>query len=396
MNISIILNVVLLLAIILLLLLYYNTTRKLNKIVKLGQIPTVKEKESDDVEISVDKKIEIGEGTKMVTVEERKELVFFDDKARFQMGELLRASAEALGHGILGNSYKAMLNDGSTIVVKRLWDLKPLSKEEFAKILNAIAEMKHPNLLPLLAYYHSRDEKLMLYTYAERGNLFSRLHDGRGGNRVPFSWNSRLSVARGVARALVYLHLNSKFHNVVPHGNLRSSNVLFDENDAVLVSDFGLASLIAQPIAAQHMVVYKSPEYGYARRVTVQSDVWSYGSLLIELLTGKVSVCSAPPGTNGVDLCSWVHRAVREEWTAEIFDKEICGQKSALPGMLRLLQIAMRCIERFPEKRPEMKEVMREVEKIQQAPEDDDDGSVDRSLTDDSLSTSTSIIGDER
>lgn len=194
----------------------------------------------------------------------------------------------------------------------------------------------------------------------------------------------------------MYLHLNSKFHNVVPHGNLRSSNVLFDENDAVLVSDFGLASLIAQPIAAQHMVVYKSPEYGYARRVTVQSDVWSYGSLLIELLTGKVSVCSAPPGTNGVDLCSWVHRAVREEWTAEIFDKEICGQKSALPGMLRLLQIAMRCIERFPEKRPEMKEVMREVEKIQQAPEDDDDGSVDRSLTDDSLSTSTSIIGGER
>lgn len=176
MNISIILNVVLLLAIILLLLLYYNTTRKLNKIVKLGQIPTVKEKESDDVEISVDKKIEIGEGTKMVTVEERKELVFFDDKAKFQMGELLRASAEALGHGILGNSYKAMLNDGSTIVVKRLRDLKPLSKEEFAKILNAIAEMKHPNLLPLLAYYHSRDEKLMLYTYAERGNLFSRLH----------------------------------------------------------------------------------------------------------------------------------------------------------------------------------------------------------------------------
>ncbi|KAL2342108.1 hypothetical protein Fmac_010048 [Flemingia macrophylla] len=397
-DISIILNVVLLIAIVLLLLLYYNTSRRLNQIVK-GQIPTVIQKEND-VEISVDKKIEIGEGTMMMAVEERKELIFFNDKHKFQMGELLRASAEALGHGILGNSYKAMLNDGPTIVVKRLRDLKPLSKEEFAKILNMIADTKHPNLLPLLAYYHSREEKLMLYRYAENGNLFSRLHDGRGGNRVPFSWNSRLSVARGVARALLYLHLNSKFNNIVPHGNLRSSNVLFDENDAVLVSDFGLASLIAQPIAAQHMVVYKSPEYGYARKVTMQSDVWSYGSLLIELLTGKVSVHSAPPGINGVDLCSWVHRAVREEWTAEIFDKEISGQKRALPGMLRLLQIAMRCIERFPEKRPEMREVVREVEKIQ-APlisEDEDDVSGDRSLTDDSLSTSTSIsiIGDER
>ncbi|XP_047176128.1 probable inactive receptor kinase At2g26730 [Vigna umbellata] len=395
MNISFIINVVLLLAIILLLLLYYNTYTRLNKIVK-GQIHTVIEKE-DDVEIGVEKKIEIGEGTVIMTVEERKGLIFFNDSQKFQMGELLRASAEPLGHGILGNSYKAMLNSGSTIVVKRLRDLKPFTKEEFEKIVNAIADMKHPNLLPLLAYYHSRDEKLMLYSFAGNGNLFSRLHD-RGGNRAPFGWNSRLSVARGVARALVYLHLNHKFQNVVPHGNLRSSNVLFDENDAVLVSDFGLASLIAQPIAAQHMVVYKSPEYGYARKVTMQADVWSYGSLLIELLTGKVSINSAPQGTNGVDLCSWVHRAVREEWTAEIFDKEISGQKSALPGMLRLLQLAMRCIERFPEKRPEMREVMREVEKIQVPviTEDDDDVSGDRSLTDDSLSTSTSIIGDER
>ncbi|KAK7302516.1 hypothetical protein RJT34_13407 [Clitoria ternatea] len=398
-NISLIFNVVLLLAIILLLMLYFNTARKLSKIVK-GQVLTVKEKENDDMEISVDhKKIEIGEGTMMMKVEERKELMFFNEKQKFQMGELLRASAEALGHGIMGNSYKAMLNNGSTIVVKRLRDLKPLTKEEFAKILHQIADLKHPNLLPLLAYYHSIEEKLMLYRYAENGNLFSRLHDGRGGNRVPFSWSSRLSVARGVARALEYLHLNNKFHNIVPHGNLRSSNVLLDENDVVLVSDFSLGSLVAQPIAAQHMVVYKSPEYGNARKVTKQSDVWSYGSLLIELLTGKVSVCSAPQGTHGVDLCSWVHRAVREEWTAEIFDKEISAQKSALPGMLRLLQIAMRCIERFPEKRPDMREVVREVDKIQPpfASEDDDDVSVDRSLTDDSLSTtSASIVGDER
>ncbi|WVY95535.1 hypothetical protein V8G54_034623 [Vigna mungo] len=174
MNISFIINVVLLLAIILLLLLYYNTYTRLNKIVK-GQIHTVIEKE-DDVEIGVEKKIEIGEGTVIMTVEQRKGLIFFNDNQKFQMGELLRASAEPLGHGILGNSYKAMLNGGPTIVVKRLRDLKPFTKEEFEKIVNAIADMKHPNLLPLLAYYHSRDEKLMLYSFAGNGNLFSRLH----------------------------------------------------------------------------------------------------------------------------------------------------------------------------------------------------------------------------
>lgn len=173
-SILLIFNVVLLLAIILLLTLYFNTSRKLNRIVK-GQIPTPYGQEKDVEDISSEKKIEIGEGTVM-TIEERKELIFFNDQLRFQMGELLRASAESLGHGIMGNSYKAMLHNGPTIVVKRLRDLKPLSKEEFAKTVQLIADLKHPNLLPLLAYYHSRDEKLMLYRYAQNGNLFSRLH----------------------------------------------------------------------------------------------------------------------------------------------------------------------------------------------------------------------------
>ncbi|KAF7842603.1 putative inactive receptor kinase [Senna tora] len=404
-TILIIFNVVLLIAIILLVFLYFNTIKKLNKMLK-GQIQKDKSMAVVESLETVDKKVEMREQhhqQPVVAVEERKELVFFKDEPKFQMNELLKASAETLGQGIMGNSYKAMLNGGTSIVVKRLRDLKPLTNEEFAKHLHQIANLKHPNLLPLLAYYHAKDERLLLYRYAEKGNLFFRLHDGRsGGNRVPFRWNSRLSVARGVARALCYLHLNPKPNTIVPHGNLKSSNVLLDENDTVLVSDYGLSSLIAQPIAAQRMVAYKSPEYGYARKVTKQSDVWSYGSLLIELLTGRLSACSAPAGSSGVDLCSWVHRAVREEWTAEIFDKEISVQRSAYPGMLRLLQIAMRCTDRFPENRPEMRDVVREVENIEALlmSEDEEDASADRSMTDvtdDSISTSTSgLTGDER
>lgn len=397
-TILIIVNVVLLFAIIFLAFLYYKTVKKLNKIMK-QQIPINK----DVAESTVDK-VEMRDrhSPAVMAVEEKKELIFFTDEPKFQMNELLKASAEALGQGIMGNSYKAMLNGGASIVVKRLRDLKPMTREDYAKQLHGIADLKHPNLLPLLAYYNSRDERLLLYRYAERGNLFFRLHGNRTGNRIPFSWSSRLSVAKGVARGLTYLHLNAKPNNTMaPHGNLKSSNVLLDENDTVLVSDYGLSSLVAQPIAAQRMVVYKSPEYGYARKVSKQSDVWSYGSLLTELLTGRLSVCSAPPGINGSDLCSWVHRAVREEWTAEIFDKEISVQRSALPGMLRLLQIAMRCTDRFPENRPDMREVVREVEKIE-APlmsEDEEDVSGDRSITDDSLystSTTSGILGDDR
>ncbi|MED6223719.1 hypothetical protein PIB30_076794 [Stylosanthes scabra] len=402
----VILNVVLLLAIILLLMLYYNTSRKLNKMMKVqahnnnnNKSVVLKEVDKDEVESSIvsEKKIEIGEGTKM-TVEDRKELMFFNgnNKTRFQMGQLLRASAETLGQGTMGNSYKAMMHDGPTIVVKRLRDLKPFTEKEFATQLRVIAGMKHPNLLPLLAYYHSRDEKLLLFKYAENGNLFSRLHEGRDGNRAAFRWNSRLCIAKSVARAMEYLHNNTKNPNIVPHGNLKTTNVLIDENDVALVSDYGLSALIAQPIAVQRMVIYKSPEYAQSKRVTAQSDVWSYGCLLIELLTGKISACSAPHGSNGVDLCGWVHRAVREEWTAEIFDKEIYRQKNVQSGMIRLLEIAMLCTERFPENRPAMSQVVREVENIQAASElgDEDDVSADRSFTDDSLSMySTSHSG---
>lgn len=223
---------------------------------------------------------------------------------------------------------------------------------------------------------------------------------GRGSrDRVPFRWNARLLAARGVARALEHLHRSSRTsHAVVPHGNLKSSNVLLDKNDAVLVTDYGLASLIAAPIASQSMTVYKSPEYQAGKKISHRSDVWSYGGLLMELLTGRICAVSAPPGTNGVDLCSWVHRAVREEWTAEIFDVEIAVQRSACPGMLRLLQLAIRCCEKAPETRPDMAEVVRELENVKVVEsEDDSDLSYDQSLTEESASTTASgLAGDDR
>lgn len=195
-----------------------------------------------------------------------------------------------------------------------------------------------------------------------------------------------------------FLHLNTKSQSIVPHGNLKSSNVLFDENDNVLVSDYGLASLVALPIAIQRMVSYKSPEYQTARRVSKQSDVWSYGCLLLELLTAKIPATVAPPGINGVHLSSWIHRALREEWTAEVFDPEISMRRGAAPGMLRLLQIAMRCCDNVPEDRPEMTEVVREVEHIKapEQSEDEEDLSLDRSINDDSITTTaTGIVGDD-
>ncbi|KAI3448265.1 hypothetical protein Pfo_004930 [Paulownia fortunei] len=389
-------DVIVLVVILFLFIIYYKKYKKLKMEMKTKNLlPKDEEHDSKIVDRAMEKRIPEGESGKLVFMEN-------NGTTTFELDDLLKASAEGLGKGNFGNCYKAILEVGPAVVVKRLRDLKPLNSEEFVRQVRAIADQDHPNLLPLLAYYYSKDEKLFLYRFASNGNLYNRLHGGRGTrDRVPFRWSSRLAVARGVALALKHLHLNTRSETTAPHGNLKSCNVLLDENDGTLVSDYGLTSLIALPIAAQRMVSYKCPEYLSHKKISKKSDVWSYGSLLLELLTGRIPAHSAPPGTNGVDLCGWVHRAVREEWTAEIFDAEIGGQRGANQGMLRLMQIAMKCCDKSPEKRPEISQVLAEVEEIKAGGDSEDEehsySSFDRSLTDDSLSATPSIVlGDDQ
>ncbi|OMO77898.1 hypothetical protein COLO4_24969 [Corchorus olitorius] len=419
-TIFLVFDVIGLIAVILLLILYCKKSRKLKKLIQTHHLSEKDHEEELELEaaagaggsscyknessIIIQTDEENNNNKRVFEKQEKGNLIFMGDieGAGFDMNDLLRASAEGLGKGLFGSSYKATLEGRAAVVVKRLRDLKPLSNEDFTRLLQMIADQKHPNLLPLVAYYYSKDEKLLVYKYAKHGNLFDRLHGGRGTReRILFRWSSRLSVVRGVARALEYLHHNASSSQwPIPHGNLKLSNILLDENDTVVVSDYGLTSLIAIPVAAQRMVAYKSPEYHNSKRVSSKSDVWTYGCLLLEILTGRLSVHSAPPGINGVDLCSWVHRAVREEWTAEIFDMEISVQRSAAAGMLKVLQVAMRCCDKNPEKRPEMTEIVRELDSIKGVESDEDDElSMDQSLTDESFSTNASslmLVGADR
>ncbi|XP_060169255.1 probable inactive receptor kinase At2g26730 [Lycium barbarum] len=403
--ILVVINIVGVVVLLFLVIYYFKKSRKLKKMLanKNTRLMEVEKMETSKMETETTttptetRSAELRSMGSEVELEKGK-LIFLESEINFELDDLLRASAEGLGKGNFGNCYKAMLVDGPTVVVKRLRDLKPLSNDEFVRQVIAIGDMKHPNLLPILGYYNTKDEKLLLLKFAPNGSLYNRIHGGKGTrDRIPFRWSSRLSVARGVARALEYLHLNCGFSQTattVPHGNLKSSNVFLDENDEVRVADYGLTSLIAPPIATQRMVSYRSPEYLAFKKVSKKSDIWNFGCLLLELLTGRISSHSAPPGVTGADLCTWVHRAVREEWTAEIFDTEIAVQRSANSGMLRLLQIAIRCCDKSPETRPEVSELLREVESINGAVLDSEDEedlslSMDQSMTDDSIATAT-------
>ncbi|KAL6620793.1 hypothetical protein ACP70R_035932 [Stipagrostis hirtigluma subsp. patula] len=301
---------------------------------------------------------------------ERSRLVFVGGAAAarhysFDLEDLLRASAEVLGKGSLGTSYKATLEEGTTVVVKRLRDVAA-ARREFAACVEAAGRAEHRNLLPLRGYYFAKDDKLIVSDYLPAGSLSARLHGGRGTGRTPMDWEARLRAALCAARGVAHLHAA---HGLA-HGNVKSSNLLLrPDPDAAALSDYCLHPLFA-PAPARHSGGggggYRAPELVDARRPTFRSDVYSLGVLLLEVLTGRSPAAHASMDGDGpVDLPRWVQSVVREEWTAEVFDAELVRLGGgAEEEMVALLQVAMACVATAPDARPDAADVVRMVEEI--------------------------------
>nr|GMC65258.1 probable inactive receptor kinase At2g26730 [Ipomoea batatas] len=300
---------------------------------------------------------------------ERNKLVFFDGGGySFDLEDLLRASAEVLGKGSVGTSYKAVLEEGTTVVVKRLKDVA-VSRKEFEQQLEGLGKLKNENVLPLRAFYFSKDEKLLVFDYMPAGSLSALLHGSRGSGRTPLDWDTRMKIALCAARGLAYLHAGGK----VVHGNIKASNILLkQDNHEACLSDYGLNPLFSSSTPVNHRVAgYRAPEVLETRKVTFKSDVYSYGVLLLELLTGK-SPNQASLGEEGIDLPRWVQSVVREEWTAEVFDVELMRYHNVEEEMVQLLQIGMACVAMVPDQRPSMPDVVRMMEEINRGGETDD------------------------
>ncbi|KAH9306571.1 hypothetical protein KI387_010975 [Taxus chinensis] len=299
-------------------------------------------------------------------------LVFFDG-CNFELEELLRASAELMTKGNFGTVYRAIMDNGSVIVVKRLKEFCKFGEKEFDDYILFLSKLKHQNIVPLKAYY-GKEDKLLLFDFMPNGNLLSLLHGNRGVNKVPgairepLDWKARLKIIVGVARGLSYLHKECS-DIPIPHGHLKSSNILLDHNNEPRLCDYALQPLISAP-AVNKMVAYNAPEC-LKNKLSIPSpkaDVWSFGVLLLELLTGKSPSHSLPQGENpnpqAIDLPRYVNAVVREEWTGEVFDREISMTKYAEGEMLQILQIALSCTDASPGKRPDMAAVLKKIEQI--------------------------------
>ncbi|KAL1210459.1 putative LRR receptor-like serine/threonine-protein kinase [Cardamine amara subsp. amara] len=288
-----------------------------------------------------------------------------NDQERFTLQDMLRASAEVLGSGGFGSSYKAALSSGRAVVVKRFRFMSNIGREEFYDHMKKIGRLSHPNLLPLIAFYYRKEEKLLVTNYISNGSLANLLHANRTPGQVVLDWPIRLKIVRGVTRGLAYLYRVFPDLNL-PHGHLKSSNVLLDHNFEPLLTDYALVPVVNRDQSQQFMVAYKAPEFTQQDRTSRRSDVWSLGILILEILTGKFPANYLRQGKGADDeLAAWVESVARTEWTADVFDKEMKAGKEHEAQMLKLLKIGLRCCDWDIERRIELHEAVDRIEEVE-------------------------------
>ncbi|CAA2994903.1 probable leucine-rich repeat receptor kinase At1g68400 [Olea europaea subsp. europaea] len=278
------------------------------------------------------------------TMTTRPNLVFIEGvNPDFYLDDMLRASAEVLGRGKFGTSYKATLGNGSTIVVKRLREVIVTSKE-FQRQMEVIGRMKHENVSTLTAYHCLRDEKLIVYDYYGTGSASFMLHVG---------------AARGIA------HIHTQVGQNLVHGNVKTSNIFLTTQGYGCVTDVGLATLMSTTaVLDSRSSGYRAPEVTDTKKLSQASDVYSFGVVLLELLTGKPSIISED-NEKDIHLVWWVASVVREYWTVEVFDiKLLLWDSDMEEAMVTFLQIALNCVKSVPEHRPKMSEVVWMLEDI--------------------------------
>ncbi|KAL3732892.1 hypothetical protein ACJRO7_022414 [Eucalyptus globulus] len=289
-------------------------------------------------------------------------LVFCAGEAQlYSLEQLMRASAELLGRGTMGTTYKAVLDSRLIVTVKRMdaGKMAGTSREAFERHMESVGGLRHPNLVPLRSFFQAREERLLIYDYQPNGSLFSLIHGSKSARAKPLHWTSCLKIAEDVAQGLSYIHQAWR----LVHGNLKSSNVLLGPDFEACIVDYCLSVLIAPATPPDaddpDLAAYAAPESrDPSHQPTNKSDVYAYGTLLLELLTSRPP--SQHPWQMPGDAMGWV-RSTRED----------DGGGGGDDRLAMLLEIAMACRARSPEQRPTMWQVLKMLQEIKEAVLDD-------------------------
>ncbi|XP_055827783.1 pollen receptor-like kinase 3 [Solanum dulcamara] len=289
-----------------------------------------------------------------------------DDKGEFGLADLMKAAAEVLGNGPLGSSYKAMMSNGLTVVVKRIKEMNKIGKDGFDAEVKRLGRLRHKNILTLLAYHHRKEEKLFVYEYIPKGSLLYLLHGERGLPHAELTWPVRLKIIQGVAQGLSYLHTELSSSDL-PHGDLKSSNILINTDHEPILTGYGFYSLMSNAHAVQALIAFKSPEAVQNNQVTPKCDVYCLGIVILEIITGKFPSQYLNTSKGGIDIAQWVKSAIAEGREVELSDPDMTASaKDSMSSIKELIHIGAACVESNPQQRINVREVIRRIEEIQQ------------------------------
>ncbi|KAI5433171.1 probable receptor-like protein kinase At2g42960 [Lathyrus oleraceus] len=265
-----------------------------------------------------------------------------------------------VGEGGYGVVYRGRLINGTDVAVKKLLNNLGQAEREFRVEVEAIGHVRHKHLVRLLGYCVEGVHRLLVYEYVNNGNLEQWLHGDKLGT---LTWEARMKVILGTAKALAYLH--EAIEPKVIHRDIKSSNILIDKEFNAKVSDFGLAKLLESGesyITTRVMGTfgYVAPEYANSGLLNEKSDIYSFGVLLLEAVTGRDPVNYSRP-SDEVNLVEWLKIMVGARRAEEVVDLRLEVKPSAR-ALKRSLLVALRCIDPDAEKRPKMSHVVRMLE----------------------------------
>ncbi|CAN8279949.1 unnamed protein product [Cochlearia groenlandica] len=277
------------------------------------------------------------------------------------------SKSNVVGHGGFGLVYRGVLNDGRKVAVKVMDNAGKQGQDEFKMEVELLSRLRSQYLLALLGYCSDNSHKLLVYEFMANGGLQEHLYPNNrsSGSVAPrLDWETRMRIALEAAKGLEYLH--ETVSPPVIHRDFKSSNILLDRNFHAKVSDFGLAK-VGSDKAGVHVSTrvlgtqgYVAPEYPLTGHLTTKSDVYSYGIVLLELLTGRVPVDMKRAAGEGV-LVSWaLPQLADRDKVVDIMDPTLEGQYST-KEVVQVAAIAAMCVQSEADYRPLMADVVQSL-----------------------------------
>ncbi|KAL3825046.1 hypothetical protein ACJIZ3_021075 [Penstemon smallii] len=264
-----------------------------------------------------------------------------------------------IGEGSIGRVYRAQLDDGQVLAVKKINSSTLSNSEDFLDLVSEISRLHHPNVTELVGYCCEHGQHLLVYEFHKNGSLHEFLHLSDELSK-PLTWNTRVKIALGTARALEYLH--EICSPSVIHKNFKSANILLDTELNPHLSDCGLASLVHEPDQASG---YSAPEVAMSGQYTINSDVYSFGVVMLELLTGRKPFVSSRPRSEQ-SLVRWASPQLHDiDALSKMVDPALKGLYP-VKSLSRFADVIALCVQPEPEFRPPMSEVVQALVRLVQ------------------------------